>query len=67
MNNVILEVTGPVATVTINRPKSLNALNTETLHELNGCFSDLELHKDVRVVILTGSGSKSFVAGGRHF
>lgn len=63
MNNVIMEVADQIATVTINRPKSLNALNTETLTELNECFSELEKRKDVRVVILTGSGSKSFVAG----
>lgn len=63
MNNVMLEVADQIATVTINRPKSLNALNTETLTELNQCFSELEKRKDVRVVILTGAGSKSFVAG----
>lgn len=63
MNNVILEVADQIATVTINRPRSLNALNTETLTELNACFTELEKRKDVRVVILTGAGSKSFVAG----
>jgi enoyl-CoA hydratase len=63
MNNVILEVDNQIATVTINRPKALNALNTETLTELNACFSELEKRKDVRVVIVTGAGSKSFVAG----
>ena len=63
MNNVILEVADQIATVTINRPKSLNALNSETLGELKECFTELESRKDVRVVILTGSGSKSFVAG----
>jgi enoyl-CoA hydratase len=63
MNNVILEVAEQIATVTINRPKSLNALNTETLTELNACFTELEKRKDVRVVILTGAGAKSFVAG----
>lgn len=63
MNNVILEVSGQIATVFINRPKSLNALNSETLTELKECFSELEQRKDVRVVILTGAGSKSFVAG----
>jgi enoyl-CoA hydratase len=63
MNNVMLEVADQIATVTINRPKSLNALNTETLTELNQCFTELEKRKDVRVVILTGAGSKSFVAG----
>lgn len=63
MNNLLLEVENEVALVTINRPKSLNALNSETLAELNQCFSDIEKRKDIKVVILTGSGDKSFVAG----
>lgn len=63
MNNVILEVSGQIATVFVNRPKFLNALNTETLQELKACFTELEQRKDVRVVILTGAGSKAFVAG----
>ena len=63
MNNIILEVAGQIATVKINRPKSLNALNSETLRELKECFSELEQRKDIRVVILTGVGGKSFVAG----
>ena len=63
MNNIRLEVADQIATVTIDRPKALNALNSETLSELKECFSELEKRKDVRVVILTGGGSKSFVAG----
>ena len=63
MNHVILEIADQIATVTINRPKSLNALNSETLSELKECFTELEGRKDVRVVILTGSGGKAFVAG----
>ena len=63
MNHVILEIADQIATVTINRPKSLNALNSETLSELKECFTELEGRKDVRVVILTGSGDKAFVAG----
>lgn len=63
MNNLLLEVEHEIAVVTINRPKSLNALNSETLAELNECFAALEVRKDVKVVILTGSGEKSFVAG----
>ncbi len=63
MNNITLEVADQIATITINRPKSLNALNSETLAELNECCADIEKRKDVRVVILTGSGAKSFVAG----
>ena len=63
MKNVQLEVADQIATVTIDRPKALNALNTETLSELKESFSELEKQKDVRVVILTGGGNKSFVAG----
>lgn len=61
MKNVLVEQNGAIATVTINRPKSLNALNTETLKELSEAFKSLG-HK-VQVVILTGSGDRAFVAG----
>ncbi|GHS93192.1 short-chain-enoyl-CoA hydratase [Synergistales bacterium] len=63
MNNLLMEVENEIAVVTINRPKSLNALNSETLAELNQCFCEIETRKDIKVVILTGSGEKSFVAG----
>jgi enoyl-CoA hydratase len=63
MNNLLLEVENGIAVVTIHRPKSLNALNSETLAELSECFSDIEKRDDVKVLILTGSGEKSFAAG----
>ena len=63
MNNLLLEVENRIALLTINRPKALNALNSETLAELNACLAELENNDDVKVVILTGSGEKSFVAG----
>lgn len=63
MKNLTINVENEIAIVTINRPKSLNALNSETLTELNETFKDIENRKDVKVVILTGSGEKSFVAG----
>lgn len=63
MNNLLLEVENKVAVVTINRPKSLNALNSETLQELKQAFTEIESRKDIKVLILTGSGEKSFVAG----
>ena len=63
MNNLLMEVENEIAVVTINRPKSLNALNSETLAELNTCLAEIEGRTDIKVVILTGSGSKSFVAG----
>ena len=56
MNNLLLEVEGGIALLTINRPKALNALNSETLAELNACLAELENNEDVKVVILTGSG-----------
>ena len=41
MNNLLMEVENEIAVVTINRPKSLNALNSETLAELDQCFSEI--------------------------
>lgn len=63
MNNLLMEVENEIAVVTINRPKSLNALNSETLAELDQLFTEISGRKDIKVVILTGSGQKSFVAG----
>lgn len=63
MENLLLEVNDGIAVVTINRPKALNALNTATLTELNECLAEVEKRTDVKVVILTGAGQKSFVAG----
>lgn len=62
-NNLLVEKAEAVATVTINRPKSLNALNKETLLEMRACFNELAEDRSVRVVIITGSGEKAFVAG----
>jgi enoyl-CoA hydratase len=61
--NVRLEVDGPFATVTVDRPKSLNALDTRTLQELEKIAGDLALRSDVRGVVVTGAGEKAFVAG----
>jgi len=62
-DNLLLERDGRVATVTINRPKVLNALNAPTLVELQRVVLDLKNDDSVRVVIVTGAGEKSFVAG----
>jgi enoyl-CoA hydratase len=61
--NLLLERDGGVAILTVNRPKVLNALNTQTLDELRRAMLDLKRDEGVRVVILTGSGEKSFIAG----
>ena len=63
MENLRLEVAEQIALVTIDRPRALNALNSATLRELNDCLRELEQRKDVRVILLTGGGEKSFVAG----
>ena len=60
--NIICE-NGKVTIVTINRPQSLNALNKKTIEELSNLFTQLDSDKEVRVIILTGTGEKSFVAG----
>ena len=52
-----------VAVVTINRPKALNALNSEVLDDLAKAFDELAAKDAVKAIILTGSGEKSFVAG----
>lgn len=62
LKNIILEKEGKIALVTINRPKALNALNTETLNELDYVISEIESDNEVLAVVLTGAG-KSFVAG----
>ena len=61
--HLLFEVKDSIAYITINNPKSLNALNTATLTELNDCLAQVEKSKDARVVIVTGSGAKAFVAG----
>lgn len=61
--NIIIAIENNLATVTINRPTKLNALNKATIQELHHCFNVLELNADIKVIILTGSGEKAFVAG----
>ena len=61
--NVIVERTDGVATVTVNRPAVMNALNAATLDELQRVTGDLTADDAVRVVVLTGAGGKAFVAG----
>lgn len=63
LKNVVLEKSGNLAFITINRPKALNALNSETLKELDLAIANIENDNNVYCVILTGAGEKSFVAG----
>ena len=53
----------PVALVTVNRPKALNALNSETMEALRQTFSDLAADSGARGIVLTGAGDRAFVAG----
>jgi enoyl-CoA hydratase len=61
--NILLEVAGGVATLTINRPDKLNALNGATLAELEQAFEHCRGSESVRALIVTGAGEKAFVAG----
>jgi len=63
LDTLLLERDGAVAIVTINRPKVLNALNTQTLDELRHTMLDLQRDDSVRAIVLTGAGEKAFVAG----
>lgn len=71
-SNIIVSASERIATVTVNRPKSLNALNPATIKELSAAFDEFAGRDDIGVVILTGAGEKAFVAGAdisemRHF
>ncbi|MBT5152155.1 MAG: enoyl-CoA hydratase [Flavobacteriales bacterium] len=63
MENVQLTVADGIATLVINRPKQLNALNKQTLSEINEAFESMRENDAVKVVVMTGSGEKAFVAG----
>ena len=61
--NILIQAEGGIQTITINRPKQLNALNSATIEELSQALTAANNDAAVRVVILTGSGDKAFVAG----
>ncbi|MDG1903372.1 MAG: enoyl-CoA hydratase-related protein, partial [Schleiferiaceae bacterium] len=63
MENVQLTIVDGIAVLVINRPKQLNALNKQTLSEINEAFESMRNNDAVKVVIMTGSGDKAFVAG----
>ncbi len=59
----IFETENGIATVTFNRPKAMNALNTALISEFSGVLDDIARDESIRVLILTGAGDKAFVAG----
>lgn len=63
LDNILLENKNGVATITINRPSKLNALNKQTIKELHQAFKEADDNSAVKVIIITGSGEKAFVAG----
>ena len=62
-DNLTIERDGAVAVLTVTRPAVLNALNNETVAELERAVSALTVDDGVRVVVLTGAGDKAFIAG----
>jgi len=60
---VLLEKAPPLATITVNRPKALNALNSKVLSAMKQVLESVNNDEDIRVVIITGAGEKAFVAG----
>lgn len=61
--NIIVNAAEGIATITFNRPKALNALNSALLAELSQALDDIAADEDIRVLVLTGAGEKAFVAG----
>lgn len=62
-NNIYIEEENNLATITIDRPKKLNALNKATIEELHEAFKELDDDGGIKVIIITGNGEKAFVAG----
>lgn len=61
--NLLLEVKDRIATVTINRPAAMNAMTRRTLEEIERVVAEIERDSEVRAAIVTGAGTKAFVAG----
>ncbi|RJP17707.1 MAG: crotonase [Deltaproteobacteria bacterium] len=61
--NLLVDISERIATITFNRPKSLNALNPATVRELKAALEEVSAREDVGVVLLTGAGEKAFIAG----
>jgi enoyl-CoA hydratase len=63
MSQVLLEIDKGIATITINRPQAMNALNMEVVKEISQAFTQLEKDPAVVLAVLTGAGDKAFIAG----
>ena len=63
VENLLLEITEGIATVTVNRPAAFNALTISTLEELESVVAEIVRNPDIRAAVLTGAGTKAFVAG----
>ncbi len=63
-DNLTVSVADNIGTLTINRPKALNALDSGTLERLSSTVTELEMNDDVHVIVITGAGDRAFVAGG---
>ena len=63
LENILVSQENGLAYITINRPKKLNALNKATIEELHHAFNALEKSSSTKVIVITGSGEKAFVAG----
>ncbi|MCI1821705.1 MAG: short-chain-enoyl-CoA hydratase [Megasphaera sp.] len=61
--NILFSVEDGIGLLTINRPKALNALNAATVTEMKDCVGKVAANSDIKVLVITGSGDKSFVAG----
>ena len=61
--NLILEIENKVATLYINRPEALNALNTELLQQLSQALDTIKDDSEIKVLIITGPGDKAFISG----
>jgi enoyl-CoA hydratase len=63
LKNILLSVEGETGILMINRPKAMNALNMETLHDIQMGIQEVKNHPEIKVLIITGQGEKAFIAG----
>src|SRR5210317_1950389 len=61
--NILIDIQENQVRITINRPNKLNALNMQTIKELHQAFKSLDERSEIKVIVITGSGEKAFVAG----